>query len=112
MRAHATEYLPFIGNDREDALEDIGYDEHALEQYCKNIEQMNGSIVWGGQLELRALCESLERNIWVYQDDANTPVLKMGNQPLSSTPLRVSYHRHFYALGEHYNSVVESNDSS
>ncbi len=22
------------------------------------------------------------------------------------TPLRISYHRHYFALGEHYNSVI------
>lgn len=66
---------------------------------------------WGGQLEIQALCAALGRVIYIYSADA--PVLKMGeehgldasaSQHLS--PLRICFHRHFYALGEHFNSVV------
>jgi hypothetical protein len=40
---------------------------------------------------------------------ADSPVLKMGDEEgkkCSNVPLKLAYHRHFYALGEHYNSVA------
>ena len=63
---------------------------------------------WGGQLEIRALCCCLERRILVYS--ADSPVLTMGEEVVGAAaekqPLKLAYHRHYYALGEHYNSVT------
>jgi OTU domain-containing protein 6 len=61
---------------------------------------------WGGQLELRAISSSFETCIIVYE--ATSPVLKMGEEFLSTEvpPVRLSFHKYYYALGEHYNSVV------
>ena len=58
------------------------------------------------QLELRALTEVTKRPIQVFS--ASAPVTEMGAQFAGNdaTPLRVSYHEQYYALGEHYNSVV------
>ena len=58
---------------------------------------------WGGQIELRALAVCLERQIHIY--DASTGVLVMGEQFDAFNALKVTYHRHYYSLGEHYNSV-------
>jgi OTU domain-containing protein 6 len=33
------------------------------------------------------------------------PTVKMG-EDFAGEPLRVSYHRHAYGLGEHYNSLL------
>ena len=64
---------------------------------------------WGGQLEIRALCEYLHRPIHVYE--ANMPVLIMSEENVRSdeSPIILTYHRHYYALGEHYNSVTSIN---
>ena len=78
--------------------------------------------VWGGQLEIQALSLALHRSIEVYSADA--PVLVMNAEASStegddsdsdddsgsatSPPLRVTYHRHYFALGAHYNSVVKA----
>jgi OTU domain-containing protein 6 len=50
---------------------------------------------------------------WVYS--ATAPVLKMGEEFSEpggagggTGPLRLSYHKHYYALGEHYNSIQQS----
>ena len=51
--------------------------------------------------ELRALARVLERPVWVHSRDA--PLLKMGEA--GGVPLVVTYHRDYYALGEHYNST-------
>ena len=72
------------------------------------VEQVRHSAEWGGHLELRALSIGLQRSIHVYS-------VPNGSQPLtidppsstsSQDPLRLSYHLHYYALGEHYNHVV------
>ena len=83
----------------------------------------------GGQLEIQALSRALQQSIVVYS--ADSPVLSMGPEDQGHEreevgaragtgveaeegdagrrrrpPLRVSYHKHYYALGAHYNSVV------
>ena len=68
-------------------------------------------VLAGGQVEINALCSVLQRRIWIYGADASMPILKMGEDCAQNTgvidvPIRVSFHRHYYTLGEHYNSVV------
>ena len=60
----------------------------------------------GGQVEIMALCASLRRPIWIYCSDRVQPIIKMGEPYGDLNPLRISYHKHYYTLGEHYNSVV------
>lgn len=92
IRQHADSFAPFLGLDIADP---------EFESYCAKIEDASGAE-WGGQLEVRALSECLHRPIHVY--DATAPVVKMGEDG-SGDPIIVTYHRHYYALGEHYNSV-------
>lgn len=102
MRDHASDFAPFVGVDEASP---------EMEDYCRQVEDV-GRAEWGGQLELKALASSLRSCICVYE--ANRPVLKMGEEFISAgvgggaeaQPIRVSYHKHYYALGEHYNSVV------
>jgi OTU domain-containing protein 6 len=96
MRAHADTYAPFLALPGPCAEYDA---------YCLRVESVAGAE-WGGQTELSAIAARLRVPIWVYE--VGIPVLKMGSEfgeDSSVSPLRVSYHRHFYALGEHYNSV-------
>ena len=51
--------------------------------YEKYVENVASSSEWGGHLELRAREE--------FQDEEE---------------IRLSFYRYYYALGEHYNSVV------
>jgi OTU domain-containing protein 6 len=47
--------------------------------------------------------------IFIYQ--AGSPVLKLGEQYVGVRPeVRLSYHRHAYGLGEHYNSLLEEGE--
>lgn len=82
-----------------------------FEDYCRLVEDATGAE-WGGHLEASALSACLEMPIWVYEVDK--PIVKMGEEFESSVcrPLRVTYHRHYYSLGEHYNSVMDVTDSS
>jgi OTU domain-containing protein 6 len=71
---------------------------------------------WGGQFEIQALSKSLKKQIHIIQAlskslkkqihiiQANSPLLKIGEEFLGE-PLRISYHKHAFGLGEHYNSV-------
>ncbi|KAI8821738.1 uncharacterized protein EV422DRAFT_619491 [Fimicolochytrium jonesii] len=71
-----------------------------LRAYCDEVEN---TAAWGGQTELQAISCALEMPIHVVQ--MGTPVLKIG-EDLDAEPLFVSYHRHAYGLGEHYNSLL------
>jgi len=91
LRGHVEGYAPFAElKEGED-----------FEGYCGRVES---SADWGGELELRALADALKVRIHVFQAGADKPLV-LGDGPAAS-PLRVSFHRHYYALGEHYNSVV------
>jgi len=76
--------------------------------YENYVDKVASSSEWGGHLELRALAMGLKRPIVVYSADA--PPLIMGeeykDQNDSVEEIRLSFHRYYYALGEHYNSVV------
>lgn len=101
IRQHSDSFAPFLGIDIADP---------EFESYCTKIENVV-TAEWGGQLEIRALSECLRRPIHVYE--ASVPVLKMGEIASidghcgeSVEPIIITYHRHYYALGEHYNSVT------
>lgn len=103
IRRHAEEFCPFLGFEEGSS---------GFRDYCDRVASST-LAEWGGQLELKALATALGRTIVVYSADA--PVLTMQPQDaayVASTtslsvgpPLRLSYHKHYYALGEHYNSV-------
>lgn len=114
------EYEPFAEfGDGHDGHHSSGGDHPAtFEEY---VEKVRSSAVWGGQLELRALSEGLHCPIVVFS--AEGPPLTMGAEYYDSEnesgdtnwgskkALLLSFHRHYYALGEHYNSVVPENAS-
>jgi len=92
LRKRAEDYAPFAElKDGED-----------FEGYCKRIEH---SADWGGELELRALADELGVQILVHRAAESEPLV-LGQKHDKGSPLQVAYHRHYYALGEHYNSVV------
>ncbi|KAG0376545.1 hypothetical protein BGX24_007595 [Mortierella sp. AD032] len=75
-------------------------------EYCKDLES---TAVWGGQPELLAISRVHKVPIWVVQ--MGSPTVKLSADVYSTkTPLMVSYHRHMYGLGEHYNSLRPNNN--
>ncbi|KAJ9171867.1 hypothetical protein P3X46_015173 [Hevea brasiliensis] len=104
MREHASEFLPFFQS--ENMMEgdsDISLEER-FENYCKEVECTSA---WGGQLELGALIHCLRRPIMIYS--GSFPDVEMGKEykfESSSGSILLSYHKHAFGLGEHYNSVV------
>jgi len=90
LRQHEETFAPFI--EYNDSIK-------SYSDYCNQIES---TALWGGQLEVQALANTLQAQIWVYTADA--PLVQMGTE-FSSGPIKISFHRHYYVLGDHYNSV-------
>jgi len=74
-------------------------DAGAFAAYCQAVR---ATAEWGGQVELLALCRALGRPIRVVARDGAD--VAMGEDEAGGE-LVVAYHRHYYALGEHYNST-------
>ncbi|KAJ2487173.1 OTU protein [Coemansia sp. RSA 2050] len=96
MRRCRDDFMPFMAHDNGDSFSISDYDNH-----CDSVER---SAEWGGHQEIIALSHALQLPVLVYQSDA--PVLRIGDNEYSANePVRLSYHRHAYGLGEHYNSL-------
>jgi len=97
IHSHPNEFLPFID------IEEYG--PNPLKEYC---EKLRGTASWGGQLELEALVNVLETPIRIFA--ADSPVIRMGEQYQENPSIiTLTYHKHMYVLGEHYNSVKPFN---
>ncbi|XP_013783285.1 OTU domain-containing protein 6B-like [Limulus polyphemus] len=96
LREHSTDYLPFLTSAK---MGDF-MTEDELEEYCNEIANTSA---WGGLIELRIISHVFQTPIEVIQADG--PSIIIGEEYISS-PLILSYHRHVYQLGEHYNSVI------
>lgn len=108
MRENSPDFLPFF-------LSDTNTEEHSdhsisdrFENYCKEVES---TTAWGGQLELGALTHCLRRHIKIFS--GSFPDVEMGKEyksdsgaGSSNASIMLSYHKHAFGLGEHYNSVV------
>lgn len=99
IRQHKDDFIPFMTNP--DTCEMMTSEE--FEEYCNKIENTK---VWGGQLEIRALSNSLKCPISVIQA-TGTGSIDQGTE-YEGSPLVITYHRHMYGLGEHYNSTIPS----
>lgn len=109
MRKHTSDFLPFFLS--ENLIEDDSDDEslaQKFENYCKEVES---TAIWGGQLELGALTHCLKKHIMIFS--GSFPDVEMGKEyksddgtGFSNSSIMLSYHKHAFGLGEHYNSVV------
>ncbi|KAJ1732208.1 OTU protein [Coemansia biformis] len=102
MRSHRDDFIPFMA--REDGEM---FDEDDYARHCDDVES---TAAWGGQQEITALSHALELPIHVYQ--IGMPVLRVGEEEYGAkAPVNLSYHRHAYGLGEHYNSLRRTDSS-
>lgn len=105
MRSHSDDFMPFLALSVEGGVGDAaeGDMNTAFSDYC---DRMANTADWGGQGELLALTRVLQMPIRVFS--AEGPPLVMGEEFVAdATPtLELTFHRHFYALGEHYNSTL------
>ncbi|ETN68533.1 OTU-like cysteine protease [Necator americanus] len=100
MRENKDAFIPFLTNESDDPL-----DEFEFEKYCFGVEnESKDGGVWGGEPELNALSQSLERSIELIQPVG--PAVIFGEDYKKTKPLIIVYHRHAYQLGAHYNSTT------
>ncbi|XP_075992445.1 deubiquitinase OTUD6B [Anticarsia gemmatalis] len=98
IRLNKDDFIPFMSNP--DTFEMLTDDE--FQEYCDKIENTK---VWGGQLEIRALSNCLKCPITIIQ--ATGPEAIEQGVEFEGPALNITYHRHMYRLGEHYNSTVQ-----
>lgn len=76
-----------------------------LLEFFKNLcDKTENTSEWGGEIELQALSKKLEVPITVY---SAVSVPRSFGENYSAPNLLLSYHKHYYALGAHYNSVTD-----
>ena len=112
LQERQEEFAPFV-----DYGDETDYDNiNRPRDYASYVERVRSSSDWGGHLELRALAMALNRTIYVYSATRATAMVISANGNDEDTnklddddkegPIRLSYHLHYYSLGEHYNQVV------
>ncbi|GMH27773.1 hypothetical protein Nepgr_029616 [Nepenthes gracilis] len=110
MRKHSSDFLPFFLSENMVEGESNSSFAERFENYCMEVE---ATAAWGGQLELGALTHCLAKHIMIFS--GSFPDVEMGKEyksddggagSLSSRSIMLSYHKHAFGLGEHYNSVV------
>uniref|UniRef100_T1JIY1 ubiquitinyl hydrolase 1 n=1 Tax=Strigamia maritima TaxID=126957 RepID=T1JIY1_STRMM len=97
MKSHPDDFHPFLSH-----LE--SGDPLTAEQFTTYCNEIATKPTWGGHLELQVLACVLKQCIEVIQ--AEGPAVIVGEKFSSLPPLLLSYHKHVYGLGEHYNSVI------
>lgn len=98
LEKHQEDFSPFI---------EYTEDAPTFDAY---VERVRSSADWGGHVELRALSLALERPIVVYSAQQVDP-LQIHMEYEEKEPIRLSYHLHYYSLGEHYNAVVKKSET-
>ncbi|CAM8922536.1 unnamed protein product [Rhodiola kirilowii] len=106
MRKHTSDFLPFFLSENEVEDDSVSSVAERFETYCKEVES---TAVWGGQLELGALTHCLKKHIKIFS--GSFPDVEMGKEyqlkeAVSRSSILLSYHKHAFGLGEHYNSLV------
>ncbi|XP_033228662.1 deubiquitinase OTUD6B [Belonocnema kinseyi] len=96
MRENMSDFLPFITSSKSEDL--LSPEEY--EKYCDNVAETSA---WGGAVELQVLSKILECPIEVIQA-TGVPYI-VGDEYEGIKKIVLTYHRHMYELGAHYNSV-------
>lgn len=97
IRQNKDRFLPFLINEQTGDM----MTEEEVENYCHEVESTSA---WGGNLELQSLAQALQRRINVVQSEG--PILTFGEEFPLESKIILSYHRHAFSLGEHYNSLI------
>jgi OTU domain-containing protein 6 len=85
---HKESFLPFVT---------IEFDD-----YCRQLKKDS----WGSHLEIEALANAYKVKVRVIQSDSHDIVIG-SEQGLESKEIILSYHKHEFGLGEHFNSVYK-----
>ncbi|KAM9963367.1 hypothetical protein ACTFIW_006595 [Dictyostelium discoideum] len=95
IKNNRDEFLPFIISEDEYSTA-----EDPIQEYCQ--EQVLTIGKWGGHIELKALSQSLKKVITIFNAYSNDIII--GEE--FTNPIYLTYHRHAFTLGEHYNSAI------
>lgn len=95
IRANKDELICYMTSAKSDDI----MSQEEFDEYCNQVEK---TTAWGSQIEIQALSTSLKAKIEVLQSSGSPTI--SGNE-FKSPHLIVTYHRHFFGLGEHYNST-------
>lgn len=108
MRDNSSDFLPFFLS--ENAAEGEP-DNSLVDRFQKYCEEVESTAAWGGQLELGALTHCLKKPMMIFS--GSFPDVEMGKEYKTDTvsdsaesSIMLSYHKHAFGLGGHYNSVV------
>jgi OTU domain-containing protein 6 len=116
MKDHLDEFLPYLTDENGELLLDrdraIDY-LNALVDNSRNETNDHKKVIWGGHAEIVALSKAFHHPIYVY---SAAGLMKFGENednlnPNASAPLQISFHHHYYGLGDHYNSIVKEFDN-
>lgn len=99
IRANKDELICYMPSSRGDDI----MSQEEFDDYCNQVELTKA---WGSQIEIQALSNALKLKIEVLQAQGR-PTISGSDFP-NAPHLIVTYHRHFYRLGEHYNSTLST----
>lgn len=101
MLENRDKFMPFLLDDG-DLMSSTNF-----ESYCQRVAKTKD---WGGHLELVAIAQFTRKPIHIYQADRDAPITIEPDCPVDSQlkPILLSFHKHLYHLGEHYNSLIEN----
>ena len=122
IAAHLSDFLPFLTSD-----DGLPFTASQAAAYCQHLAQAEGEtqhVQWGGHAEIVALSAALRRKVAVWSAEGGEMLVdavetggggKRGRKggrgaaaAAAEEPLRISFHRHYFGLGDHYNSVVKA----
>lgn len=102
IRANKDELICYMPSSRGDDI----MSQAEFDDYCNQVETTKA---WGSQIEIQALSNALKLKIEVLQAQGRPTI---SGADFNAPHLIVTYHRHFYGLGEHYNSTVSTRPSN
>ena len=115
MERHMHSFLPYLV--RDDDGEMMTAQEAA--EYVRALRREQGDVVWGGHAECVALSGVLGRPLHVWSADGGEMVVTgvegggggedgtgRDGQAADGHDVQISFHKYYFGLGNHYNSVV------
>lgn len=100
MLDNPDDFIPFLINDQGGLMN--------LEDYKKYCNRISKTKEWGGHVELTAISQFTKKPIHIYQAESDVPIKIEPRINSTKSPIILSFHKHLYHLGEHYNSLVRT----
>lgn len=95
IRSNQEELICYMTSTKSDDI----MSQEEFDAYCNLVENTKQ---WGSQIEIQAISNSLKVRIVVLQSSGSPTI---SGSEFKTPNLIVTYHRHLFGLGEHYNST-------